>query len=246
MPQGGYKSSFLAGIYSVSVSAHPECRPPQEVVIMEPIPCQPVKLAGQSDTHQVGPASAHAGRPAKWLKAGPAAGIEDAEPDVVQECTDGVLAGKSARHKRGNCCHDLDVGVEGLYGRKSRRGRALQSGFPPCTQQPRPRLPGTQRCRTSYPPSSRELRAGHGDPGQSRVMASKSRLVADKATRRSLTNQFTQQSTSALGVKPPRPASCKMSGRAPSVSPNRGCTVFVAGIKGQGLPLDTHSYTHTH
>ena len=205
MPQGGYKSSFLAGIYSVSVSAHPECRPPLKVVIMKPILCQPIKLAEQSKAHQVGLASAHVGGPAKWLTAGPAAGIEGAEPDVVQECTDGVLAGKSARHKRGNRCHVLDVGVEGLYGRKSRRGCALQSGFPPCTQQPRPRLPGTQRCRSSYPPSSKELRAGRGDPGQSRVMASKSRLVADKATRRSLVNQSTQQSTSALGVKPPRP-----------------------------------------
>src|SRR6185436_14708263 len=213
---------------------------------MKPILCQPVKLAEQSEAHQVGPASAHVGGPAKWLTAGPAAGIEDAEPDVVQECTDGVLAGKSARLKRGNHRHDLDVEVEGLYGRKSRRGRALQSGFPPCTQQSRSRLPGTQRCRTSYPPSSRELRAGRGDPGQSRVMASKSRLVADKATQRSLTDQSTQQSTSALGVKPPRPASCEMPGRAPSASPNRGCTVLVAGLEGQGLPWDTHNTPHTH
>src|SRR6185436_20877668 len=85
MPQGGYKSSFLASFQSVSVSAHPEGRPPLEVVNMKPVLCQPVKLAGQSTMHQVGPASAHAGRPAKWLKAGPAVGIEGADLDAVQK-----------------------------------------------------------------------------------------------------------------------------------------------------------------
>ena len=72
---------------------------------------------------QVGLASAHASSVTRQLKTGPAVGIEGADLDMVQECTDGVLARKSARHKRGNRCHDLDVEVEGLYGRKSRLGK---------------------------------------------------------------------------------------------------------------------------